>query len=62
VAYLFDEDEGLLRERAAGVGLEVEPHLESGRLILQQVDAADSRPASSRTRWSTASRATRRGW
>ena len=44
MAYLFDEDEGLLRERSANVGLEIEPHLESGRLVLQQIDAAELSP------------------
>lgn len=44
VAYLFDEDVSLLRERAAAVGMETGALVGSGRLVLKQVDAAELSP------------------
>lgn len=40
----FDEVEGILRRRAAGVGIDLEPHLASGLLEIAQVDPADLTP------------------
>lgn len=40
----FDEVEGILRRRAAGVGIDLEPHLASGLLEIAQVDPADLSP------------------
>jgi circadian clock protein KaiC len=44
IAYLFDEEAGLLRERAAGIGFELEAPLRTGQLVLQNVDAAELSP------------------
>jgi circadian clock protein KaiC len=44
VAYIFDEDVGLLAERAGGVGIELGDHARDGRLLLEQVDAAELSP------------------
>ena len=44
VAYLFDEDVGLLAERAGGVGIDLDDHVREGRLALEQVDAAELSP------------------
>jgi circadian clock protein KaiC len=42
--YLFDEGVDTFRRRAAGLGSNVEPHLESGHLTLVQVDPAELSP------------------
>ena len=42
--YLFDESVATFRERSAGLGLDVGPLLESGRLSVQQVDPAELSP------------------
>jgi circadian clock protein KaiC len=42
--YLFDESVRTFRERTAGLGIEIEPLLESGRLRVRQVDAAELSP------------------
>ena len=42
--FLFDEEKGLLIERSKGLNLDVEEMLATGRLILQQVDAAELSP------------------
>lgn len=44
LACIFDEEIGLLTERADALGLDVSGHAASGRLILQQVDAAETSP------------------
>jgi circadian clock protein KaiC len=42
--FVFDEEEGLLIERAKGLGLDLRALLDSGELILQQIDAAEMAP------------------
>jgi circadian clock protein KaiC len=42
--YLFDETRGTLLKRAAATNLELQPHLASGRLVLEQVDPAQTSP------------------
>jgi circadian clock protein KaiC len=42
--YLFDESVATFRERSAGLGLDVGPLLEPGRLSVQQVDPAELSP------------------
>ncbi len=42
--FIFDEREEILRKRAAGLGIDLTPHLESGRLTLQAVDPAELSP------------------
>ena len=42
--FVFDEELGLLKERAKGLGMELEPLVESGMLVLEQVDAAEMTP------------------
>jgi circadian clock protein KaiC len=44
VVYLFDEELGLLLERAAGIGIDLGDHIEAGRLVLEPVDAAELSP------------------
>ena len=42
--FIFDEELGLLFERAKGLGLDLAPLRESGKLIVEQVDAAELAP------------------
>ncbi|TCD01894.1 circadian clock protein KaiC [Erythrobacteraceae bacterium CFH 75059] len=42
--YLFDERVATLRLRARALGMELEPHEESGHLIIRQVDPAELSP------------------
>lgn len=42
--FLFDEERGLLIERSKSLNLNVEDMLQTGRLILQQVDSAELSP------------------
>jgi circadian clock protein KaiC len=44
VVYMFEEEIGLLLERAAGVGIDLDGHVQAGRLVLEQVDAAELSP------------------
>jgi circadian clock protein KaiC len=42
--FIFDEEIGLLFERAKGLGLDLAAYKESGKLIIEQVDAAELAP------------------
>jgi circadian clock protein KaiC len=42
--FIFDESESTLVARARGLGIELAPYLENGRLLLQQVDPAELSP------------------
>jgi len=42
--FLFDEEKGLLIQRARGLGLHLDTLLDDGRLILEQIDAAELSP------------------
>lgn len=42
--FVFDEELGLLIDRAKGVGFDVQPFLDSGQLVIEQVDAAELTP------------------
>ena len=42
--FVFDEELGLLIERARGVGLDLQPMIDRGALLLEQVDAAELTP------------------
>ncbi|MFO1062002.1 MAG: ATPase domain-containing protein [Dongiaceae bacterium] len=42
--FVFDEERGVLVQRAKGVGIDLEPLIESGKLVLEQVDAAELTP------------------
>lgn len=42
--FLFDEERGLLIRRAKGLGFDLAPMIEDGRLLLEQVDAAELAP------------------
>jgi circadian clock protein KaiC len=42
--FAFDEEIGLLVQRAQGLGLDLQAMVDSGRLILEQVDAAELTP------------------
>jgi circadian clock protein KaiC len=42
--YTFDESRGTLIERSKGLGMHLEPHLASGRLIIEGVNAAELSP------------------
>ena len=44
VYYLFDEGLGTLLTRCAALGLDLQPHLETGRLVVQQIDPAELSP------------------
>lgn len=39
--YLFDEGLGILLERSLSLGMDLRPHLDSGRLVVQQIDPAE---------------------
>src|SRR5215472_16083476 len=43
--YLFDESVQVYLERSAGLGVDLKPYLESGKLHLQQIDPAEVPPA-----------------
>jgi len=42
--FVFDEELGLLFERAKGLGIDLESMVESGKLLVEQVDAAELTP------------------
>ena len=42
--FIFDEEQGLLIERAKGLGIDMQDMIDSGGLILTQVDAAELAP------------------
>lgn len=42
--FVFDEEVGLLVERASGLGIDLQAMIDAGNLILQQVDAAELSP------------------
>ena len=42
--YLFDESKQVYLQRSAGLGVNLEPHLKSGKLHLQQLDPAEVPP------------------
>ena len=42
--FVFDEELGLLKERAKGLGIDLEALIDSEQLILEQVDAAEMTP------------------
>jgi circadian clock protein KaiC len=42
--FVFDEELGLLRERAKGLGIDLQQMTASGSLVLEQVDAAEMAP------------------
>jgi len=42
--YTFDESRNTLIERSTGLGMRLQPHLESGRLLIQGVNAAELSP------------------
>ena len=42
--FVFDEELGLLFERAKGLGIQLQEMVDSGRLIIEQVDAAELTP------------------
>ena len=42
--FVFDEELGLLIERAKGVGIDIQAMIDSGHLIIEQVDAAELTP------------------
>ncbi len=44
ILFIFDETTGTLKNRAAQLGLEVEDHLRSGLIVIQQVDPAEISP------------------
>lgn len=42
--FIFDEELGLLFERAKGLGIDIQAMVDSGRLLVEQVDAAELSP------------------
>jgi circadian clock protein KaiC len=42
--FVFDEELGLLRERAKGLGIDLQAMTDAGSLVLEQVDAAEMAP------------------
>jgi len=42
--FIFDESINTLRSRSAGLGMKLEPHLQSGRIRIKQVDPAELSP------------------
>jgi len=42
--YTFDEGRFTLLERSSGLGMPLQPHLNSGRLVIEQVNAAELSP------------------
>ena len=59
--FVFDEELGLLRERAKGLGIDLQRMTDAGSLVLEQVDAAEMAPGefSSLVRTCIESRGTR---
>jgi circadian clock protein KaiC len=44
IVFTFDETKSVMLTRAQALGLDLRPHLESGRVTLQQVDPAEQSP------------------
>jgi circadian clock protein KaiC len=44
VLFVFDETIGTLCNRAAQLGMHLEPHLEAGRIVIEQIDPAEISP------------------
>jgi circadian clock protein KaiC len=44
VIYMFDEGLDTFRRRAEGLGVDIEPHVASGRMVLTQIDPAEMSP------------------
>lgn len=42
--FIFDEELGLLHDRAGEVNMDLTPHVEAGNLVIEQVDAAELSP------------------
>lgn len=42
--FVFDEERGLLMERAKGLGIDLQAMVDSGKLALEQIDAAEMTP------------------
>jgi circadian clock protein KaiC len=42
--FIFDESLATLRTRCAGMGMDLDPHLDSGRIVVRQVDPAELSP------------------
>ena len=42
--FVFDEELGLLFERAMGVGIDIQTMVDSGQLVIEQIDAAEMTP------------------
>lgn len=42
--FVFDEELGLLFNRARGLGIDLEPMIASGKLVIEQIDAAELTP------------------
>jgi circadian clock protein KaiC len=42
--FVFDEELGLLFDRAKGLGIDLQAMVDSGRLLIEQVDAAELTP------------------
>jgi circadian clock protein KaiC len=42
--FVFDEELGLLFERAKGLGIEIQPMVDAGQLVIEQIDAAAMTP------------------
>jgi circadian clock protein KaiC len=42
--FLFDEEQGLLLQRAKGLGIDLQAMVDSGDLVLEQIDAAELTP------------------
>jgi len=42
--FIFDEELGLLFERAKGLDIDLQPMVESGKLVIEQIDAAELTP------------------
>jgi circadian clock protein KaiC len=43
-AFIFDESINTLRTRCAGMGMNLQPHLDSGHIMLRQIDPAELSP------------------
>ncbi len=42
--FVFDEELGLLFDRAKGLGIDLQAMVDSGELVIEQVDAAELTP------------------
>jgi circadian clock protein KaiC len=42
--FVFDEELGLLIERAKGLGIDIQAMVDSGKLVIEQIDAAEMTP------------------